>query len=314
LSLLKRRPKIGLALGGGGARGGIHIGVLKVLEAHEIPIHCVAGTSIGALIGGVYAATKSTQWIEQRLHEYLESETFRKARFDFMATPAVKGPGFFSRITSLIKMELVLRLALTRPFLICKDRFRESLAFFLDDIRIEEAQLPFAAVAADLETGEEVVLCHGPMIDAVYASCTYPGVVEALRLQGRLLVDGGVISMVPIEAVRWLGADLVIAVNVERCPGMFIEGLSGVQLLFRAEDITVAELTRLKTGDADVLINPGIGDTKWYDFQKMPDYIAIGQEATLAGFPRILEMAKSPPLYRLANALRKTLLALNPRA
>ncbi len=306
---LRRRgtqPRLGLALGGGGTRGGIHIGVLRVLEREGIPIHCVAGTSIGALVGAMYAAGRSATAIERRLREYLESEAFRKARFNFMAeTSAETRFGILTRIASFIKKEFILTLALSRPHLISKDRFMESLGFFIPDMRIEELQLPFAAVATDLETGEEVVIRRGSLLQAVYASCTYPGVVEAVRWGGRLLVDGGVVSMVPVRAARGLGADVVVAVNAERCIGESIEGLSGIEILFRADDIMGAELTRCQTQDADVLIQPGVGDAKWYDFQKMPEHVDLGERAALERIGDIRKALDRKAVSRFLLPLRR---------
>jgi NTE family protein len=166
----------------------------------------------------------------------------------------------------------------------------ENLAFFLPDVRVEDTRIPFAAVATDLETGEEVAIRSGSLLDAVYASCTVPGVVEACRLEGRLLVDGGVIAMVPVRAARDLGAEMVIGVNAERCIGASIEGLSGVEIIFRADDIMAAELTRCQTCDVDVLVQPGVGESKWYEFQKTPEYIAIGEWAAREKMPEILRV------------------------
>jgi len=285
-------------LGGGGARGGIHIGVLKVLEEHEVPVDCVAGTSIGALIGALYALTLNAKILEQRLLEYLQSETFRKARFNFSAEVSSETKaGIFNRIASFIKKEFLLTLALSRPYLISREHFLENLRFFLREVRIEDTRIPFAAVATDLETGEEVILREGPLLDAVYASCAYPGVVEAARLRGRILVDGGVISMVPVEAARQLGADVVIAVNAERRIDQKIEGLSGIETLFRADDIMGAELTRCKTQGADVLIFPGLGDTRWYHFHKAPEFISVGEEAAREKIPEILGLLEKRRRY-----------------
>jgi NTE family protein len=275
-------------LGGGGARGGIHIGVLKVLEDHGIPIHCVAGTSIGALVGALYALTLSARAVETRLLEYLESETFGKARFSFVSeASADKKFRLFNRIAAFIKKEFLLRLALSRPYLISKDHFRETLAFFLPDVQVEDFQIPFAAVSADLETGEEVVIREGGLLDAVYASCTYPGVVEAVRLGGRFLVDGGILDMVPVQPTRQLGADVVIGVNADRGINASIDGLSGIELIFRADDILGYELTRCKAQDADVLIHPEVGETKWYEFERTPEFIAVGEKAALDTMPDI---------------------------
>ena len=291
--------KLGLALGGGGARGGIHIGVLKVLEEEGIPVHSVAGTSIGALIGGFYSLCLSGRKIEERLLSYLSSDTFKRAKFNVLAqAKGGKEAPIFTRIASFIKKEFLLAMALTRPYLISKENFVENLAYFIPDIPMEGTRIPFAAVATDLETGEPVILRRGSLRSAVYASCSYPGVIEAIRLDGRLLVDGGVVAMVPVEAARILGADIVVAVNAERSIGQKVEGLSGIEILFRADDIMAAELTRRQTRLADLIIQPEVGDTKWYEFQKMPDYISIGEKAAREKIPEIRKALGLPKAAR----------------
>lgn len=301
----RRPPRLGLALGGGGARGGIHVGVLKVLEEAGIPVSCIAGTSIGALVGGFYALSLNAGRLEERIRSYLSSDTFRRARFNLMAqADGLKEAPLFSRIASFIKKEFLLAMALTRPHLIPKEQFQENLAYFIPDVRMEGTRIPFAAMATDLETGEGVLIREGSLRDAVYASCTYPGVVEAVRLQGRLLVDGGVVCMVPVEAARSLGADLVLAVNAEKCIGEEVEGLSGIEVLFRADDIMAAELTRVQTEKADILIHPGVGNIKWYDFQRMPEYIAIGEKAARERLPEILRGLGRDPRPRRASTQR----------
>lgn len=281
---------MGLALGGGGARGGIHIGVLKVLDAEGIPIHSIAGTSIGALVGGFYALCLSATRIEERLLSYLSSQTFKRARFRLMEEAGSKGDApLFSRLASFIKKEFLLATALTRPYIISKEHFLENLAYFIPDVLTEGTRIPFAAVATDLETGEEVVIKEGSLRYAIYASCTYPGVIEPLRINGRLLVDGGVVAMLPVDAARGLGPDFVLAVNAEKCIGEKVEGLTGIETLFRADDLMAAELTRRQAEKADILIHPGVGDTKWYEFQKMPNYIAIGERAAKEKLPEILK-------------------------
>lgn len=295
-----RKPKIGLALGGGGARGGIHIGVLKVLEKCQIPVSCIAGTSIGALLGALYSLTLDAGAVEKRLLDYLKSEVFDKARFRFLSgTPSGNEDRLLFRISSFIKKEYILNLALSRPYIYHRDHFLETLSFFLKEVRMEDTLIPFAAVATDLESGEEVILRRGSLLDAVYASATYPGVVEAVRLDGRLLVDGGVSSLIPVEAVRKMGADLVIAVNPELPIATRIDNLSGIEILFRADDIMGAELAAWKSKDADVLIFPGKGDAKWYEFAKAPEYISIGETAAEDKIPEVRRLIRRWPFKRI---------------
>lgn len=300
--------RLGLALGGGGARGGIHIGVLKALEEEGIPLHCITGTSIGAVIGALYALHPNAGAIEQRLLEYLESDTFGKTRFHFIKETSRDDTfGFFNRISSFIIKEFLLNIALTRPYLISRDQFRRNIAFFVGNGRLEDTMIPFAAVATDLETGEEVVVREGPLIDALYASCTYPGVVEPVRLEGRLLVDGGVVSLIPVEATRMLGAEVVIAVNVQGHLGKRIESISGLETVFRVDDIMEAALAHCRTRGVDILIHPSAGDTEWYDFEKAPEYIPVGEKATQERMPDILKTLKGRPWLRHLKAVRSAI-------
>jgi NTE family protein len=285
----RRNRKIGLALGGGGARGGLHIGVLKILEAHRIPVHCIAGTSIGALIGAAYVQKPNARKIEKRLFEYLQSDLFQHARFRLLCSPSSQEPKLFGRISSFIKKEYLLNITLARPYIYSRIRFLKHLKYFLADAKIEDMRIPFAAVASDLETGEEVILNRGSLLKAVYASSTYPGVVEAVRLDGRLLIDGGITALVPVEATRRLGADVVIAVNPEPRIDAKIEDPSGLEIIFRADDIMMAELTAWKSRNADVMIFPRKGDAKWYEFSKTPEYIRIGEKAAREKMPKILK-------------------------
>ncbi|GAK57437.1 hypothetical protein U27_04404 [Candidatus Vecturithrix granuli] len=179
------RKKLGLALGSGSARGFSHIGVIRVLEAAQIPIDCIAGTSIGAIVGAFYAAGKLEHY------EEFSRQLAWKEILNFMLDPLLPVSGLLSGK----KLE----------------RFFDS---FLQDQNIEDFALPFAAIAADVVTGEEVILTRGNAVKAIRASMSLPGIFTPVYLQDRFLVDGGIVSPVPVHAARTLGADVVIAVNL----------------------------------------------------------------------------------------------------
>ena len=180
-----KRPKIGLALGGGGPRGLAHIGVLKVIEENGIPIDCVAGASMGALIGAVYAAGVETERLEE-----------------------------IALNMDLKQTALMLAPTIARSGLIEGGRVREFIKSFVGDANIEELKIPFAAVATDINTGEEMVIDRGSVAEAVRASISVPGIFTPVRLGERFLVDGGLVNPVPISVVREMGAEAVMAVNV----------------------------------------------------------------------------------------------------
>ncbi len=181
--------KIGLALASGGARGSAHTGVLKVLEAEGIPISAVTGSSIGAMVGGVYAAGVLIERIEQ---EWLNT-TLPKVVRSFLPT--------FPRAGLSSGGELL-----------------KYLHQLLGDVQIEELQVPFAAVGCDIDTGEAVILDHGSLVDAIRASVSIPGIFHPVRWEGHLLVDGGLVEPLPVRLCRDFDVDIVIGVDIVPAP------------------------------------------------------------------------------------------------
>jgi len=180
-----RGKKIGLALGSGAARGFAHIGTIKVLEENRIPISVVAGTSMGALIGALYAAGLSGNDLEE-IACNVNLKTIAKL---FVPTPSLGG-------------------------LVNGSRIQELLQSLVGDVNIRSLRIPFAAVAVDIESAEEVIIKDGSLIGAIRASISLPGIFTAANYQNRFLVDGGLLNPVPVDVVRDMGADFVIAVNV----------------------------------------------------------------------------------------------------
>jgi NTE family protein len=192
-----KSPVVGLVLSSGGARGAAHTGVLKVLEKHHIPIHIIVGTSMGAMVGGAYAAGVSTDQIER---EWVETDIIRVAR-NFLPTFPLHGWSSGSTVY-------------------------RALQNLVGHARVEDLPIKFAAVATDIETGQEVVIQEGLLADAIRASSSVPGLFVPAELNGRFLVDGGLVNPLPVDVARSLGAEIVIGVDVgyyprriERKPG-----------------------------------------------------------------------------------------------
>ncbi len=190
--LTKGRKRVGLALGGGGARGMAHVGVIRVLEREGIPIDCIAGTSAGSLAGAAYAGGI-------RGHDLVELAL--RLRWRDIVRPVWPRQGFVSFA-----------------------RLEDFVAELLGDPEFADLEIPYAAMAADLATGEQVVLKEGRVAPAVQASCSVPGIATPVAIDGRLLADGGVVNNLPISAVRALGADVVIAVGLGWPPGEYPKG------------------------------------------------------------------------------------------
>lgn len=308
-----RGPRIGLALGGGSARGWSHIGVIEVLEEAGIHPEILVGCSIGAVVGGCYAAGK----------------------LDLLK-------GFALSLTRRSVMGLIdVRLG---SGLISGDRLRRRLQRDLGDRRIEQLPVRFASVATELGSGEEVWLSRGPLVDAMRASYALPGIFPPVRLDGRLLMDGTLVNPVPVRVARSLGADLVICVNLngEARPDLavaidppvaetvatgvvedlaarrgwaILRGMRGAgrrmagkrrparepgapglaRVMLDAFNITQDRISRarLASDPPDVSIQPQLAGMGLFEFHRAAEAIALGRQAAKAALPEIRAMAAS---------------------
>jgi NTE family protein len=279
------RPRIGLVLGGGGAKGGAHIGVLKVLEKYQVPVDAIAGTSMGAIIGALYASGNSAEEIEEIVRSIdwntiFDDKTprrlinFRRKQDDQSFLTDFK--------LSFRNGELVLPEGLIQGqklFLELSDHLAsaEGVASF-DDLSI-----PFRAVAADLETGGTVVMKEGDLATAVFASMAVPGVIPPVERDGLLLVDGGIANNLPVDVARSMGVDIVIVVDVgARLRGReeidsFLDVLNQVILMLGADNV---ERQLMSLSEQDILIQPELGDMTAASFDRFLSVIDLGRSAT----------------------------------
>lgn len=188
--LTHKTPKVGLALGGGGARGLAHIGVLKALKEESIPIDLIAGTSMGAVIGALYAKERKVDILEKMV---LETD--------------------WKQLVRLVDLNL-----LPGKGLVHGEKIKELLRSLIGDARFQDLEIPLAVVAADVQTSEEIIFHEGSVIEAVRASISLPVIFTPVKWGDRFLVDGGIVNPVPIDVVRNMGAEVVIAVNVIPSP------------------------------------------------------------------------------------------------
>ena len=303
----RSRPKIGLALSGGGARGAAHLGVIRVLEENNVPIDYIAGTSFGSIVGGMYAAGIDVDTIEDELgkidwdHVFNDlpprsDRSFRRKRDDDAYLIRFK-PGLNDGKIDLPRglvqgQKIDLELArLVLPVSSVND---------FDDLMI-----PFRAVAADIATGQEVVIGSGNLALAIRASMSIPAAFAPAELDGRLLVDGGIANNLPISVVRDMGADIIIAVDIGT-PLMAQEDIDSVLVI-------TAQLTGLLTrgnveaqiatlSDKDFLIVPELGDVSTGDFKEFRKAIPPGRDATLAQIEDIRRLSVSDGEYQAYRA------------
>jgi NTE family protein len=252
------KPKIALVLGGGAARGFAHVGVIRALEQEKIPIDMIIGTSVGSLIGAIYANDQNCFDLEWTAFA-LEKDTL----FDYGILNAFTGMGMAKgeKLEEFVRSKIATR-------------------------NIENMKLPFAAVATDLNRGTRVVLDSGSVAKAVHASCAIPGVFEPVNHQGRLLVDGGVVDNIPIAVAREKGADIVIAVDIsENVTNFNITNL--VDVMLQAVNIMSSENALQKKKEADVLITPAVGNVGMLDFSQKKRCMQAGIDATQLAVPEI---------------------------
>lgn len=307
-----QRPRIGLVLSGGGARGTAHVGVLKVLEEMHIPVDAIAGTSMGAVVGGLYASGLNAREIEKIMTSLNWQEAFRDRppREDLTLRRKQEDESF------LVKFPLGVRghRVVLPKGLIEGQRLGQMLRqLTLPVARItdfDELPTPFRAVATNLENGEAVVIGDGDLTSAMRASMSAPGIFAPVERRDLMLVDGGIADNIPVDIARAMGVDLVIVVDVGSplLPRGKLGDVTAVSnqmlaiLLRRNAEAQLATLT-----PRDVLISPVLGDTSSFDFGAVKRVISIGEAAARAAASRLAPLSVSDAEMRSYQARRDTL-------
>jgi NTE family protein len=253
---------VGLALGGGFARGIAHVGVLKVLEEENIPIRYIAGTSVGALIGAAYCSGISAAELEQ---------VAARVRFKHLARWTLSRYGFASNQRMIGFLNQLLKVK-----------------------TFEELRIPLAVTATDFSTGEGVIFHSGPLIDPVRASCAYPGMFLPVKIRGRLLIDGMLSHTVPTRPLRQMGADRVLAVHLK---GNWTDG-EGPRHLFDVIGQCFAIAQEMNSSQwkqaADLVIEPDVNGYKYDAFEHSASLIRAGEIVTRAALPEIRRWMEQP--------------------
>lgn len=264
-----RQVKLGLVLGGGAARGFAHIGVIKALEAQGIVPDIVVGTSAGSVVGALYAAGNNGFALNKL------ALAMDEAAISDWSIP------FFAKVTGVIKGEAI----------------QNYINKAVHNVPLEKLKIPFGAVATDLNSGLPVLFERGNTGIAVRASSAVPGVFQPVRIGGRLYVDGGLVSPVPVRFARQMGADFVIAVNISAQPEMqAATGASTLDMLLQTFTIMGQSINHYELQEADVVIQPRLGAMKGSDFDSRNLAILAGEQAAMAALPAIrqkLEQART---------------------
>jgi len=247
------RPKVGVALGGGFARGIAHIGVLHALEASGIQIDYISGTSAGALAGIAYASGLPFKEVVKRAAE-LRFGIFGQWRFSWLGLASNQKLEFYPKR-------------------------------YLNISTFDELRIPITIAATDLITGEPVYFNEGPLGPPLRASCAYPGLFQPVQYQGHTLVDGFVGATVPVEAVAQMGADVIIAVFLDS--EAMVKPTNFTDVIGRSFTIIQRHADLAWRTRSDVVIEPRVREFAWDDFAKTPELVAAGEEAAMAAMPRV---------------------------
>ena len=297
--------KVGLALGGGAARGLAHFGVLKVLEEARIPIHIITGTSLGALVGGLYASQPDAAYWMARVEQFLSGFQSRKTRLEFIRKleEVDDNCGFFTDMANLVRKSFFWGVTATKSAFISEKEYEEFLNPLIPDIAIGETRIPFGCVATDIGKAARVLYTRGSLRKAIRASCALPGIFPPVRDGDLLLVDGGWVECLPARSAREMGAQIIIGVDVSSETPRFMEG-SGLDIILRSDAVTRIYLNELLLADPEVLIHPNVDGCQWADFSSPLEMFKAGEKAALESLPAIRKAVHQTALSRKALAER----------
>jgi NTE family protein len=293
--------KIGIALGGGGARGLAHAGVLKVLEEEGIPLHYITGTSIGAVVGAAYAQNPQADFLIERFEQSLDEAFYSQLGLGYLKTNDCQEGSFLHHTAENIKRRIAINLAQSRTGLLKEVRLKKVLVRLIDQGHIEDTKIPLGVVATSLHTGDDIVFKSGDIIDAVAASSSIPGFLCPVGLNGDLITDGGVSCPVPVKYLPRTDVDVTIGVELSVRDFSHLESVNAIEIIGRADMITSRNFSRMMAGTADVAIFPDTKNIHWSEFSRAGELIAAGIESARDKLPEIKKAMKGKlPWYKRA--------------
>ncbi len=288
---------LGIALGGGGARGLAHIGVLKKLEKEKIEIAGITGCSMGSVIGALYAYYANAEKVEEVMIDFIKNidlqemgleamnnSNSKKTEDDFSLLDVEFWESFFNFFRFRFNM-----IRTIKNLSYFDEKTTQKMFELIPDVKIENLKIPFSAIATDLISGREINFTRGSLREAVRASSAIPGIFPAVKKDEFLLVDGASSESVPVGKVKEIGADRVLAINVSRCIKSDKEPENLFEILYRTGDISAYHLSLERLKAADLIISPKVKDIYWADFG---NYKTIINEGYLAARESLSDIKK----------------------
>ncbi len=297
--------KFGLALGGGGARGLAHIGVLKVLDEEKIKIHSITGCSMGALVGGLYAYYGNAKEVEDFIYKAIKHPKFVELETDKLKGNNKPDKNYFEQFYDYVGTRIQALKALNRLSYFDEELTKEIYQI-IPDTPIENFKIKYSAIATDLLSGEEVNFTRGSLRDVIRASSAIPGIFPPVKYQNYFLIDGSASESVPAGKVREIGADRVLAVDVTRCITTIEQPQNIFNVLYRAEDITSFKLSVLRLREADIVIHPQVRHLTWANFDQTSEIIAAGEQAAKENIDEIKKLVnRNSYLLEIEHYIKK---------
>ncbi|MCG8376147.1 MAG: patatin-like phospholipase family protein [Chlorobiales bacterium] len=296
----KVRPKfeqgLTLALGGGGARGFAHVGVLEVLHKHDVPVTTIVGTSAGAVAGAGYALGNHPRTMRKRVMEFAESPLANhpKLRALVAQEQEISWRSLGDRLARFLSQGQLVKSLLMEASVMGEGYFKDVVDFFLPKARIEYMSIRFIAAATDMLSGKPVALAQGDLRTAVLASSSVPGIAPPVVLGERYLADGGVACLVPVELALEHEGARVLAVGVDRSIEAGAPPNQALDAYLRAGDIMLARMGDIMLAQAHLALRPAVGHIHWLDFTRAEEIMDLGAEVAEEAIPRIQELCRRP--------------------
>ncbi|MFV8368939.1 patatin-like phospholipase family protein [Flavobacterium sp. LB2R40] len=297
-SQAQKRPKIGLVLSGGGAKGFAHIGVLKVLEEAGVKIDYIGGTSMGAVIGGLYASGYNANQIDS----IFQATNFNELINDFIPRSSKnfyerRNDELYALVLPFNKMKIGIPEALSKGMY--NYNLLSRITRNVRDVKdFNQLPIPFLCIGTNIETGEEVLLNKGNLAQAMIASSAFPSLFSPVEIDGKILVDGGVVNNYPIEEVRKLGADIIIGVDVQNDLLDRTQLKDATKILVQITNLQSIERMKRNVSDTDIYIRPDVTQYGVISFDKGKEIIRKGEEATFAVYEQIKKIVDESNPYR----------------
>ena len=285
------KPSIGIALGGGGARGAAHIGAIPELENAKVSIDTIAGVSAGAVVGAMYAYSMDGRWIEEQFRKVMSS-----TKFDKMTSKRIleysRPYSLFGKLKKIFIDHIVAILSLHKSSIIDNKELKNMLEFIIPARTFKELQIPIKVVSTDISNGHNIIMENGDLIDALLRSCAIPGVMAPIIDGNKLIVDGGVGMPLPVPILKDK-CDIIIAVDIGIYTFKRMKKINARNIKIRSDIITSNKLKERYANEADIIIRPETEGLHWSRFDSSDILFENGKKATKLSLPLLSKIIEN---------------------